>query len=99
MDSPDHEAPVEGAPEDGGEVRVDVHDLVPRHLPPLVRHTVEPAATQLGDPDRAGENSARVETNDWARGGLASTRRVLLTHSSNPDPDLVEIKTLSQVGP
>ena len=84
MDGPHHDPPGEGAPEDGGEVRVDVHDLVPSHLPPGVRHPVEPAAPQLGDPDWTRENSAGVETNGGTRGDLAITGRVLLTQSSPP---------------
>ena len=82
VDGPDHDPPGEGAPKDGGEVGVDVHDLVPSHLSPGIRNTVEPAATQLRDPDRSGENSPRVETDDWTRGDMTTTGGVLITQLS-----------------
>ena len=98
MDCPDHDALAEGSPQDVGEVGVDVHHLVPSHLPPGVRHTMEPAAPQLGDPDWTRENSAGVETNGGTRGDLAITGRVLLTQSSPPIGPLIDYPSNEAAG-
>ena len=73
-----HHARPEGAPQDVGEVGVDVDDLAAGEVSPVVRYSVEPASSQSGEPDRASEDSQGVVTYQWSAGHQVPSQCVLV---------------------